>query len=160
MIKWMNDKWINTDEQLFLYHKWFENIHTLYPNMKTFTFYAESVRIPGVQYTKYSDTLSLPWIRVNDPSVEREPSTTSTIMLDTNVKPGQYVLQSLFAEFTIQAERKIEKIMAEPLDNPLAKSLQRGEDPQFDQVREFVKYIKYCIQFEINSMDVSFLLSK
>ena len=62
-----------------------------------------------------SDTLSLPWIRVNDPSVEREPSTTSTIMLDTNVKPGQYVLQSLFAEFTIQAERKIEKIMAEPL---------------------------------------------
>ncbi|XP_033646304.1 protein furry homolog-like isoform X1 [Asterias rubens] len=93
-----------------------------------------------------SDTLSLPWIRVNDPSVEREPSTTSTIMLDTNVKPGQYVLQSLFAEFTIQAERKIEKIMAEPLDNPLAKSLQRGEDPQFDQLLSSLSAVaEHCL---------------
>ena len=61
-----------------------------------------------------SDTLSLPWIQVTDPE-QREPSIASTIAIDTNVKPGQYVLQSLFAEFTIQAERKIEKIMAEPL---------------------------------------------
>ncbi|XP_038055333.1 protein furry homolog-like isoform X2 [Patiria miniata] len=93
-----------------------------------------------------SDTLSLPWIRVNEPGLERDPSTTSTIMLDTNVKPGQYVLQSLFAEFTIQAERKIEKIMSEPLESPLAKSLQRGEDPQFDQLLSSLSAVsEHCL---------------
>lgn len=72
-----------------------------------------------------------------------------------DVKPGEYVMQSLFADFTIQAEKKIEEaaIMFEPQVNhkfvfilsvieylkilqekSLSKVLQRGEDPQFDQL--------------------------
>lgn len=55
------------------------------------------------------------------------------INVDPDSKPGEYVLKSLFVNFTTQAERKIRIIMAEPLEKPLTKSLQRGEDPQFDQ---------------------------
>ncbi|XP_071950730.1 protein furry homolog-like isoform X2 [Antedon mediterranea] len=91
-----------------------------------------------------SDTLSLPWILERD-HLESFPSTVS-ISIDTNVKPGQYVLQSLFAEFTIQAERKIEKVMGESLESPLAKSLQRREDPQFDQLLSSLSAVaEHCL---------------
>uniref|UniRef100_A0AAQ6AFL6 Furry homolog a (Drosophila) n=1 Tax=Amphiprion ocellaris TaxID=80972 RepID=A0AAQ6AFL6_AMPOC len=56
------------------------------------------------------------------------------ISIDPESKPGEYVLKSLFANFTTVSERKIRIIMAEPLEKPLTKSLQRGEDPQFDQL--------------------------
>lgn len=39
----------------------------------------------------------------------------SNITIDPDVKPGEYVIKSLFAEFAIQAEKKIEVVMAEPL---------------------------------------------
>ncbi|XP_039701093.1 protein furry homolog-like isoform X3 [Pteropus medius] len=58
----------------------------------------------------------------------------SSITIDPDVKPGEYVIKSLFAEFTVQAEKKIEVVMAEPLEKPLSRSLQRGEDFQFDQL--------------------------
>ncbi|XP_041435401.1 protein furry homolog-like isoform X9 [Xenopus laevis] len=58
----------------------------------------------------------------------------SNITIDPDVKPGEYVIKSLFAEFAIQAEKKIEVVMAEPLEKPLSRSLQRGEDLQFDQL--------------------------
>ncbi|XP_051889343.1 protein furry homolog-like isoform X5 [Pristis pectinata] len=58
----------------------------------------------------------------------------SNITVDPDIKPGEYVIKSLFAEFTVQAEKKIEVVMAEPLEKPLSRSLQRGEDLQFDQV--------------------------
>ncbi|XP_033097375.1 protein furry homolog [Anneissia japonica] len=91
-----------------------------------------------------SDTLSLPWIMERD-HLESFPSSLS-ISIDTNVKPGQYVLQSLFAEFTIQAERKIEKVMGESLESPLAKSLQRREDPQFDQLLSSLSAVaEHCL---------------
>lgn len=32
-----------------------------------------------------------------------------------DIKPGEFVMRSLFADFTIQAERKIEAVMSEPL---------------------------------------------
>nr|KAF6386793.1 FRY like transcription coactivator [Myotis myotis] len=58
----------------------------------------------------------------------------SNITIDPDVKPGEYVIKSLFAEFAVQAEKKIEVVMAEPLEKPLSRSLQRGEDLQFDQL--------------------------
>lgn len=53
---------------------------------------------------------------------------------DTDVKPGEYALRLLFAEFASQAERKVALILTEPLERPLSKSLQRGEDVVFDQL--------------------------
>ncbi|XP_037685691.1 protein furry homolog-like isoform X1 [Choloepus didactylus] len=58
----------------------------------------------------------------------------SNITIDPDVKPGEYVIKSLFAEFAVQAEKKIEIVMAEPLEKLLSRSLQRGEDLQFDQL--------------------------
>lgn len=37
------------------------------------------------------------------------------ISIDPESKPGEYVLKSLFANFTTVSERKIRIIMAEPL---------------------------------------------
>lgn len=37
------------------------------------------------------------------------------ISIDPESRPGEYVLKSLFANFTTQSERKIRIIMAEPL---------------------------------------------
>ncbi|XP_063413170.1 protein furry-like isoform X1 [Mytilus trossulus] len=51
-----------------------------------------------------------------------------------NKKPGEYILQTLFLEFCTVAEKKIEQVLGEPLEKSLTKSLQRGEDPQFDQL--------------------------
>ncbi|KAL9973951.1 hypothetical protein ACROYT_G020474 [Oculina patagonica] len=60
---------------------------------------------------------------------ERQTSTTGS-----DVTPGEFVLRTLFAEFTVLAEKKIETILSEPLERPVSKSLQKGEDPQFDQL--------------------------
>lgn len=95
------------------------------------------------------------------------PVIMAPVNVDPESKPGEFVLKSLFANFTLLSERKIRIIMAEPLvsadvweyvlvvlsrsrksrtecltnvccfvsqEKPLNKSLQRGEDPQFDQV--------------------------
>ncbi|XP_028156652.1 protein furry-like [Ostrinia furnacalis] len=53
---------------------------------------------------------------------------------DADMRPGEFVMRLLFTEFTVQAERKMEVVMAEPLEKPLNKTLQRGEDPQLDQI--------------------------
>lgn len=34
---------------------------------------------------------------------------------DSDLRPGEYVMRLLFTEFTVQAERKMEAVMAEPL---------------------------------------------
>ncbi|XP_013925674.1 PREDICTED: protein furry homolog-like [Thamnophis sirtalis] len=65
---------------------------------------------------------------------EKRSVIMSNITIDPDVKPGEYVIKSLFTEFAIQAEKKIEVVMAEPLEKPLSRSLQRGEDLQFDQL--------------------------
>uniref|UniRef100_A0A8C4HKM3 Furry homolog a (Drosophila) n=1 Tax=Dicentrarchus labrax TaxID=13489 RepID=A0A8C4HKM3_DICLA len=68
------------------------------------------------------------------------------ISIDPESKPGEYVLKSLFANFTTVSERKIRIIMAEPLEKPLTKSLQRGEDPQFDQLISTMSSLaEYCL---------------
>lgn len=46
---------------------------------------------------------------------EKGPPTMLPISIDPESKPGEYILKSLFANFTTQAERKIRIIMAEPL---------------------------------------------
>ncbi|XP_074760862.1 protein furry homolog-like isoform X4 [Athene noctua] len=89
-----------------------------------------------------SSSTSTPPSRVNkrriSPSVvstwEKRGIIMSNITIDPDVKPGEYVIKSLFAEFAVQAEKKIEVVMAEPLEKLLSRSLQRGEDLQFDQL--------------------------
>ncbi|XP_053564441.1 protein furry homolog isoform X4 [Bombina bombina] len=77
---------------------------------------------------------------------EKGPPSMLPINIDPDSKPGEYILKSLFANFTTQAERKIRIIMAEPLEKPLTKSLQRGEDPQFDQVISSMSSLSdYCL---------------
>lgn len=51
-----------------------------------------------------------------------------------HAKPGEFVLQTLFLELCSITERKIEQVLAEPLERPLTKTLQRGDDQQFDQL--------------------------
>ncbi|XP_032237485.2 protein furry homolog isoform X2 [Nematostella vectensis] len=68
----------------------------------------------------------LPWGVPTD-----RPSSTLTT---DDITAGEFVLRTLFADFTLAAEKKIETVLAEPLERPLSKSLQRGEDPQFDQL--------------------------
>ena len=51
----------------------------------------------------------------------------SSVNIDTDIKPGEFVMRTLIAEFTIQVEKKISAIMVEPLERPLSKSLQRGD---------------------------------
>ncbi|XP_060682111.1 protein furry homolog isoform X1 [Hemiscyllium ocellatum] len=77
---------------------------------------------------------------------DRGPPTMMPINVDPDIKSGEYVLKSVFANFTTQAERKIRIIMAEPLEKPLTKSLQRGEDMQFDQlISSMSSLAEYCL---------------
>ncbi|XP_071438579.1 protein furry [Hetaerina americana] len=65
---------------------------------------------------------------------------------DMDARPGEFVMRTLFAEFTVQAERKIEAVMGEPPERPISKSLQRGEDPQFDQLLcAFGSVAEHCL---------------
>ncbi|XP_074535016.1 protein furry homolog isoform X2 [Halichoeres trimaculatus] len=80
------------------------------------------------------------------PQGEKGPPAMMPISIDPESKPGEYVLKSLFANFTTISERKIRIIMAEPLEKPLTKSLQRGEDPQFDQLISTMSSLaEYCL---------------
>ncbi|CAB4065617.1 Protein furry,Protein furry homolog-like,Protein furry homolog [Lepeophtheirus salmonis] len=58
----------------------------------------------------------------------------NNLSVETDLKPGEFVMRTLFADFIIQAERKISCVLSEAPDRPISKSLQRGEDPQFDQL--------------------------
>lgn len=51
-----------------------------------------------------------------------------------NLRPGEIVMRILFSDFTQQAEKKIEGVMLENSEKQISKLLQRGEDPQFDQL--------------------------
>ncbi|XP_076590636.1 protein furry homolog isoform X6 [Chaetodon auriga] len=80
------------------------------------------------------------------PQGEKGPPAMMPISVDPESKPGEYVLKSLFANFTTVSERKIRIIMAEPLEKPLTKSLQRGEDAQFDQLISTMSSLaEYCL---------------
>jgi len=55
---------------------------------------------------------------VSCPQGEKGPPAMMPISIDPESKPGEYVLKSLFANFTTMSERKIRFIMAEPLVSP------------------------------------------
>lgn len=75
--------------------------------------------------TASENGLVLPW---------GQPPERQTTAAASDVTPGEFVLRHLFKDFTDLAEKKIETILTEPLERPLSKSLQRGEDAQFDQL--------------------------
>lgn len=54
--------------------------------------------------------------------------TMSNITIDPELKPGEFVIKSLFAEFAVLAEKKIEMVMAEPLVSPEGVSSNTGND--------------------------------
>lgn len=65
---------------------------------------------------------------------------------DSSLRPGEIVMRNLFADFTLQAEKKIESVMLETSDKNLAKLLQRGEDAQFDQlISAFGSVAEHCL---------------
>uniref|UniRef100_A0A674K7R4 FRY like transcription coactivator n=1 Tax=Terrapene triunguis TaxID=2587831 RepID=A0A674K7R4_9SAUR len=92
------------------------------------------VKIPKFHYWS-PDSVNKRRVSPNTSStLEKRSIIMSNITIDPDVKPGEYVIKSLFAEFAVQAEKKIEVVMAEPLEKLLSRSLQRGEDLQFDQL--------------------------
>lgn len=46
---------------------------------------------------------------------KRNVAAMSSITIDPELKPGEFVIKSLLAEFAVLAEKKIEVVMAEPL---------------------------------------------
>ncbi|XP_059139839.1 protein furry homolog-like, partial [Physella acuta] len=74
-----------------------------------------------------SDIVKFPWRRESTQEI-------AVIGVNKEAKAGEFILQNLFLEFCRVTERRIEIVLAEPLEKPLSKSLQRGEDPQFDQI--------------------------
>lgn len=53
----------------------------------------------------------LPWYARK----ERSINTPTSVQVETTLKPGEYVMRNLFAEFVIQADKKITSVMAESL---------------------------------------------
>ncbi|XP_029606709.1 protein furry homolog-like isoform X4 [Salmo trutta] len=77
---------------------------------------------------------------------KRNVAAMSSITIDPELKPGEFVIKSLLAEFAVLAEKKIEVVMAEPLEKLLSRSLQRGEDAQFDQLISSMSSIaEHCL---------------
>uniref|UniRef100_A0A8C8IEB9 Protein furry homolog-like n=1 Tax=Oncorhynchus tshawytscha TaxID=74940 RepID=A0A8C8IEB9_ONCTS len=77
---------------------------------------------------------------------KRNATAMSSITIDPELKPGEFVIKSLLAEFAVLAEKKIEVVMAEPLEKLLSRSLQRGEDAQFDQLISSMSSIaEHCL---------------
>nr|AOV18883.1 furry [Lymnaea stagnalis] len=74
-----------------------------------------------------NDVVKFPWRRESTQDIAASG-------INRDAKSGEFILQNLFLEFCRVTERRIEFVLAEPLEKPLSKSLQRGEDPQFDQV--------------------------
>ncbi|XP_058065820.1 protein furry [Anopheles bellator] len=65
---------------------------------------------------------------------------------DGNLRPGEIVMRTLFTDFTVQAEKKIESIMLDGSDKNLPKLLQRGEDYQFDQLLQALGLVaEHCL---------------
>lgn len=81
----------------------------------------------------------LPWSQHNrtfmtNATAAIAPATADATTAESSARPGEIVMRYLFADFTQQAEKKIESVMCETADKNLSKLLQRGEDSQFDQL--------------------------
>lgn len=72
---------------------------------------------------------------------------------DAVLRPGEIVMRSLFADFTQQAEKKIESVMIEGSEKNLSKLLQRGEDSQFDQLLSALGSVaEHCLPSLLNTL--------
>lgn len=92
-------------------------------------------------HNSFKGTL-LPWGATKDRSTH--PSAGPSI--DMDIRPGEFVMRTLFADFTLQSERKIESVMFDQQDKQLLKVLQRGEDAQFDQLLSaFGSVAEHCL---------------
>lgn len=70
----------------------------------------------------------------------------SCCLNDLEMRPGEFVMRTLFSDFTLQAGKKIESVMGEPHEKHLSKLLQRGEDSQFDQLLiSFGSVAEHCL---------------
>lgn len=111
----------------------------------------ESIKSPLANNANTSVRLSLlPWNTHNRSSVVVPPSVSASIDMmaasDGTLRPGEIVMRTLFADFTVQAEKKIETVMLESTDKTLAKLLQRGEDYQFDQLLQALGSVaEHCL---------------
>ncbi|XP_075608307.1 protein furry homolog-like isoform X2 [Balearica regulorum gibbericeps] len=104
-----------------------EETHALHPDYSMYPCHQPASTPPSrVNKRRVSPSVVSTW--------EKRGIIMSNLTIDPDVKPGEYVIKSLFAEFAVQAEKKIEVVMAEPLEKLLSRSLQRGEDLQFDQL--------------------------
>uniref|UniRef100_A0A8C4NEA5 Furry homolog b (Drosophila) n=1 Tax=Eptatretus burgeri TaxID=7764 RepID=A0A8C4NEA5_EPTBU len=78
---------------------------------------------------------------------------TSRPCVDPESRPGEFVVKSMFAEFAVQADRKLNAVRVEPLEKPLSKSLQRSEDPHFDQLIGSLSAVaEYCLPSLLRSL--------
>ncbi|KAE8748600.1 furry [Frankliniella occidentalis] len=93
------------------------------------------------EITSIKEGTMLPW------GAHKERSSYPTcVNVDINIRPGEFVMRTLFAEFTIQAEKKIESVLADPPERLLSKALQRGEDLVFDQLLSaFGSVAEHCL---------------
>lgn len=100
----------------------------------------DAVRSPIFNSIPLSTRSSLlPWSSNNRSSLAASGFSSSENMMmmfatSENLRPGEVVMRILFADFTQQAEKKIEGVMLENSEKQISKLLQRGEDPQFDQL--------------------------
>ncbi|XP_017780111.1 PREDICTED: protein furry isoform X2 [Nicrophorus vespilloides] len=106
---------------------------------------------PDARYSMLSTTSTsassnrgtlLPW----GATKERSPHPSVGPSIDMDIRPGEFVMRTLFADFTLQAERKIESVIYDHHDKLLSRVLQRGEDPLFDQLlSSFGSVAEHCL---------------
>jgi hypothetical protein len=66
---------------------------------------------------------------------ERPTGFATATGVDRSVRPGEFVMRALFAEFAAHVEKKTDAVLSpEAVEKSLSKLLQRGEDPAFDQL--------------------------
>lgn len=99
----------------------------------------DAVKSPIFSSLPFSTRSSLlPWSSNNRASLVTGYSSSENMLMmfasSENLRPGEVVMRILFADFTQQAEKKIEGVMLENSEKQISKLLQRGEDQQFDQL--------------------------
>lgn len=93
---------------------------------------------------------NLPW----NTNLNRKDRLTSNQPIDKNIRPGEFVLKTLFSEFAVLAEKKIDIVLLqEAPEKPLSKLLQRGEDIIFDQLLSaFGSVAEHCLPSLIRTL--------
>ncbi|KAJ6218921.1 hypothetical protein RDWZM_004733 [Blomia tropicalis] len=96
-----------------------------------------------------STSSTVPWLSSSTVSSMNVEPTQHQLM--ETIKPGEVILRKLFYEFTILADKKVDQVLNnEPLERPMAKSLQRGEDPIFDQLlTAFGAAAEHCLPSQL-----------